>query len=409
MAVLIELIALGASVALLQFTPGFQFPEALLIFAIVVAALTWGSGPAVVATWAGVIPLDYLLLPPYRTLAFDHVEDTAGVILVLIINMIVSLAAGQALLSRHRAEEATQRMDEFLSIASHELRAPLTTIKITTQLARRQAARALAPVSGAPVSGHGTMRVTQEELLGRMEVQAERLSRLVDDLVDAARARSAKLELRTAPHDLVTLVREAVEEHRAAHPDRVLALEAPATPVPVVVDGRVRAVLYGGHRVATQFGDSIVRDTLKVSRTLAWELSVADEVDRRLALLETERPELTHPDPLSAERLELRELYAELRELGRAVADPEIARRLDAVGRRILPHGMSVSVPSPLSPRELDMLAQVALGKRNGQIAAQLALTEATVKSYLSTAMRKLNASNRYEAVIAARRAGLIP
>jgi len=179
--------------------------------------------------------------------------------------------------------------------------------------------------------------------------------------------------------------------------------------VPVVVDGRVRAVLYGGHRVATQFGDTVVRDTLRVSRTLAWELSVADEVSRRLALLETERPELANADPLSAERLELRELYAELRELGRAVADPEIARRLDAVGRRILPHGMSVAVPTALSPRELDMLAQVALGKRNGQIAAQLALSEATVKSYVSTAMRKLNASTRYEAVIAARRAGLIP
>jgi DNA-binding NarL/FixJ family response regulator len=70
---------------------------------------------------------------------------------------------------------------------------------------------------------------------------------------------------------------------------------------------------------------------------------------------------------------------------------------------------MSVSVPASLSPRELDMLAHVALGKRNGQIASQLGLTEATVKSYISTAMRKLNASSRYEAVIAARRAGLMP
>jgi DNA-binding CsgD family transcriptional regulator len=179
--------------------------------------------------------------------------------------------------------------------------------------------------------------------------------------------------------------------------------------VPVVVDDRVRAVLYGGHRVATQFGDGIVRDTLKVSRALAWELSVADEVNRRLALLETEAPRRAASDPLSTDRLELRELYAELRELGRVVADPEIARRLDDVSRRILPHGMSVSVPTPLSPRELDMLAQVALGKRNSQIAAQLALSETTVKSYLSTAMRKLNASNRYEAVITARRAGLLP
>ena len=179
--------------------------------------------------------------------------------------------------------------------------------------------------------------------------------------------------------------------------------------VPVVVDGRVRAILYGGHRVATQFGDTTVRDTMKVARTLAWELSVADEVNRRLALLETQWPEQQSPDLWTRERLELRELFAELRELGRAVADPDLSHRLEALGHRILPRGMSVSVPVELSPRELDMLAHVALGKRNGQIASQLGLTEATVKSYLSTAMRKLNASSRYEAVIAARRAGLMP
>ena len=179
--------------------------------------------------------------------------------------------------------------------------------------------------------------------------------------------------------------------------------------VPVVVDGRVRAVLYGGHRVATQFGDTTVRDTMKVARTLAWELSVADEVSRRLALLETQWPEQQSPELWTRDRLELRELFAELRELSRAVADPELSDRLEALGHRILPRGMSVSVPATLSPRELDMLAQVALGKRNGQIAAQLALSETTVKSCISAAMRKLNASNRYEAVIAARRAGLMP
>ncbi len=81
--------------------------------------------------------------------------------------------------------------------------------------------------------------------------------------------------------------------------------------------------------------------------------------------------------------------------------------RLDAVRDLIMPRrGPSTRV---LAPREIDMLANVALGKRNAQIGHQLGLTEATVKSYLSSAMRKLGSSNRYEAVIAARRAGLIP
>ncbi|QWT25194.1 LuxR C-terminal-related transcriptional regulator [Subtercola sp. PAMC28395] len=64
---------------------------------------------------------------------------------------------------------------------------------------------------------------------------------------------------------------------------------------------------------------------------------------------------------------------------------------------------------SELSPRELDVLAHVALGKRNTQIGAQLNLAESTVKSYLSSAMRKLDAAGRFEAVLAARRRGLIP
>lgn len=182
--------------------------------------------------------------------------------------------------------------------------------------------------------------------------------------------------------------------------------------VPVIVAGCVRGVIYGGHRVTTQFGHTTVHDTLAVSKALEWELSVADEVERRLALLETEGHSLRDDDVLSRERLELRELFAELRELGRAVHDPEITRRLDAVARLVEPASASPapqSPRSPLSPRELDMLAHLALGKRNAQIAGQLGLTEATVKSYVSSAMRKLGSASRYEAVIAARRAGLLP
>ena len=179
--------------------------------------------------------------------------------------------------------------------------------------------------------------------------------------------------------------------------------------VPVVVDGRVRAVLYGGHRVPTQFGDTTVRDTIKVARTLAWELSVADEVNRRLALLETQWPEQQGPDPLTRERLELRELFAELRELGRAVADPELAHRLEASGIA----SCRVACRCRCRPRcrraNSTCLLRWHSARGTDRSRRNSRLTEATVKSYISAAMRKLNASNRYEAVIAARRAGLIP
>ena len=55
------------------------------------------------------------------------------------------------------------------------------------------------------------------------------------------------------------------------------------------------------------------------------------------------------------------------------------------------------------------MLACAALGATNAEIAAELNLREGTVKSYLQSAMGKLDASTRHAAVAKARRAGILP
>ncbi|MGZ8437234.1 MAG: LuxR C-terminal-related transcriptional regulator [Candidatus Limnocylindrales bacterium] len=60
----------------------------------------------------------------------------------------------------------------------------------------------------------------------------------------------------------------------------------------------------------------------------------------------------------------------------------------------------------PLTPRELEVLRQVAAGMKNRQIAEQLVLTEQTVKNHLSTIMHKLGVPNRTHAVTFAVRQG---
>jgi len=62
-----------------------------------------------------------------------------------------------------------------------------------------------------------------------------------------------------------------------------------------------------------------------------------------------------------------------------------------------------------LAPRELDVLAQVALGCTNSETAQRLSLRPETVKSYLRSAMTKLGARTRHEAVVRARRLGFLP
>jgi PAS domain S-box-containing protein len=132
--------------------------------------------------------------------------------------------------------EANRRMDEFLGIASHELRTPVTVLVVNTQMLLRQAEQAQ--------SRSGTAGVDREyldrelALLRRMDSQLKRLSRLLGDLVDVSRIRAGRLELRLARCDLAEIVREAVAEQQLAHPDHAIRSKlSAAEPAIVFADG----------------------------------------------------------------------------------------------------------------------------------------------------------------------------
>lgn len=62
-----------------------------------------------------------------------------------------------------------------------------------------------------------------------------------------------------------------------------------------------------------------------------------------------------------------------------------------------------------LTPRELEILEKLPTGDTVLEIAAQLFVTESTIKTHLSSVYKKLGATNRVQAINAARRAGLLP
>jgi DNA-binding CsgD family transcriptional regulator len=182
--------------------------------------------------------------------------------------------------------------------------------------------------------------------------------------------------------------------------------------VPVVVTGTARGVLYCGSWSEAPVGDVAARRAFRVAEELGTELRVRDEVDRRISAL---TPVGGEPSLTAPVREELRESYAELRSIAAAVDDDTIRRRLHEVERRIaalsVPTAVEAAAASDirLSPRELDVLSCAALGETNAEIAATLDLRETTVKSYLASAMAKLDASTRHAAVTRARRAGILP
>ncbi|MGW5074128.1 LuxR C-terminal-related transcriptional regulator [Rhodococcus sp. NPDC004095] len=179
--------------------------------------------------------------------------------------------------------------------------------------------------------------------------------------------------------------------------------------VPVVVDGVSRAVLYAAIRESTPIGDRTAELLTLSGRRLAAEIAIRDEVDRRLRLLGTRE---TSSGPVDAAVSEgIRDAHAELRSLAQDVPDNALRGRLRAVADKLaglLAEGAEPSAVT-LSPRELDVLAHIALGCTNNEVAHRLSLGPETVKSYLRSAMGKLDAHSRHEAVVSARRLGLLP
>jgi signal transduction histidine kinase/Na+/proline symporter len=104
------------------------------------------------------------------------------------------------------AEQAVRARDEFLAIASHELKTPLGPLRLRLQTIERLVA------TGRLGS------VPQEKLMqifGGAEGQVLRLDGLINDLLDLTRIRAKRFRLDAAPMDLAAAVREVLEQHRA--------------------------------------------------------------------------------------------------------------------------------------------------------------------------------------------------
>lgn len=125
--------------------------------------------------------------------------------------------------------EANRRMNEFLGIASHELKTPVTAIKLNLQLAERHL-NTRYPQIESPDDELTWVTQAMESarhVLGRSERGVNRLTRLVDDLVDVSRIQAGKLEMHLEPGDLATIVRDCVEEQRQLNPARAIDLTVP--------------------------------------------------------------------------------------------------------------------------------------------------------------------------------------
>lgn len=203
--VLAVVVLVASTLLLLPFRSRLGEAHVALVFLLVVlGASAWGGRALGVTIAIGAFLLiDLFFLLPYNTLRVKNPLDW----LVLIVFLITSLVAAQ-LLYRARAEraavervqalrEADRLKDALLASLSHDLRTPLTTIK---GLAHE-------------------LRSLGDERTLIIEEQADRLNRLVTDLLDAARLDGGALPLDIQINAVDDLL-GAVVQHVAGRPDR---------------------------------------------------------------------------------------------------------------------------------------------------------------------------------------------
>jgi PAS domain S-box-containing protein len=153
-------------------------------------------------------------------------------------------------------KELDQRKDDFINMASHELRNPLTALKLQVQLARRRLQK----------QSHDEA-VTA---LSSLEEPIKQLERLIGELLDVSKIQAGKLEYRQGRVDLNELLREIVDTLQYNYPDHSIVVRAP-----------VRVCMIGDRDRLGQVFTNLISNAIKYSpqaKTVEVEMDAMEDV-----------------------------------------------------------------------------------------------------------------------------------
>jgi PAS domain S-box-containing protein len=137
-------------------------------------------------------------------------------------------------------KEIDRRKDDFLSIASHELKTPLTTIKGLVQLLQRM------KPDGASEKYNETM--------DKVSVYIDRLNILISDLLDTSKIQSGNIELHLEPFEIDKTIRDTVDNLSVSAPSHTIELS-----------GTTNATILGDELQISQVINNLISNAIKYS------------------------------------------------------------------------------------------------------------------------------------------------
>jgi PAS domain S-box-containing protein len=142
-------------------------------------------------------------------------------------------------------KEAEQIKDEFIAIATHELRSPAAVLRGYATMLQRASTRS----SGTPLSDW------QREAVDSIDSATRQLVELTDELLDLTKLQAGRIELQREPHDLIDLVQREVQRLQVTTNRHTLTVTTNCSPCLVLVDQ---------HRIAQVIGN-ILGNAIKYS------------------------------------------------------------------------------------------------------------------------------------------------
>lgn len=120
--------------------------------------------------------------------------------------------------------EQERRKDEFITIASHELKTPITSLKLYNQILIKSPAQS-------------------KEYLQRMHEQIEKLSSLVDQLLDVSKIQSGNIQLMKEEFSFPVLIKKTIEMIKEISPNHSVAFINNGVSKVIADRGRIEQVL----------------------------------------------------------------------------------------------------------------------------------------------------------------------
>ena len=215
------------------------FPRTYLVFPpLIWAALRFGQRGALTA----IVALSILaIVGTIQGLSPFSASGLAGGLIPLQSFMGISAVTSMILAAvMEERLELERRKDEFISMASHELKTPLTSLQGYTEILYT---RIVEPSSQEA-----------QHYLERMKIQIDRLSRLIADLLDISKIQAGKLAFAEEIVDMNVLVREVIEN-----------LQQTSSQHQISIEGRVQCAIVGDRERLGQVLINLITNAMKYS------------------------------------------------------------------------------------------------------------------------------------------------